>query len=125
MRKLRVYIAGPMSQLPNKNREAFFAAAEKLEKAGFEPVNPATLPNKGNYMKRLDRCLEMLKHCDEMVLLPGWQHSKGVMNYELPMAILYHVGVWEINQLIRIKSWIRNQRKRMEDERSQTNQHDR
>ncbi|EPL8005939.1 DUF4406 domain-containing protein [Klebsiella aerogenes] len=35
-----VYIAGPMTNVPQFNRPAFFAAAERLSAAGDIPLNP-------------------------------------------------------------------------------------
>lgn len=40
---MKVYIAGPMTGLPNHNFEAFNAAAEAWRQAGWEVVNPAEL----------------------------------------------------------------------------------
>jgi len=36
-----IYIAGPMSGLPEFNYPAFFAAAEQLTAAGYDVLNPA------------------------------------------------------------------------------------
>lgn len=41
----KVYIAGPMTGLPEFNRPAFFAVADRLVSAGDVPLNPAILPN--------------------------------------------------------------------------------
>ncbi len=42
-RKL-IYIAGPMSGLPDCNRPAFHAEANHQRERGHIPLNPATLP---------------------------------------------------------------------------------
>lgn len=39
-----VYIAGPMSGLPDCNRPAFHAEANHQRERGHIPLNPATLP---------------------------------------------------------------------------------
>lgn len=74
-----VYIAGPMSGLPNYNREAFFREAEKLRQLGAIVLNPAHAPDglrsHDSYMRI---ALAMLGEADCMVVLPNWKNSKGV-----------------------------------------------
>ena len=41
--KPKVYIAGPMSGLPELNHPAFFEVAEAFEEGGWEVFNPAEL----------------------------------------------------------------------------------
>lgn len=77
---MRVYIAGPMSGLPEYNRPAFYEAAAHLEDLGHAAINPANirLP-KGtdswqDYMRATTR---LLTHCHGVALLPGWEKSTG------------------------------------------------
>jgi len=79
-RQGRVYIAGPMTGLPEHNFPAFDSAARRLEKAGWEVVNPAdnfggltNLP-RASYL-RVD--VSLLLQCDALALLPGWEESSG------------------------------------------------
>lgn len=76
----RIYIAGPMTGLPDHNFPAFDTAARRLEKAGWEVVNPAdnfgglvNLP-RASYL-RVD--VALLLQCDALALLPGWEDSRG------------------------------------------------
>lgn len=75
----RVYIAGPMTGLPDFNYPAFHAAAAELRARGLEVLNPAenigSADNTWNYWMRL--ALAQLIQCDEIVLLPGWAASRG------------------------------------------------
>lgn len=75
----RLYIAGPMSSLPELNFPAFHAEAARLRALGFEVVNPAEI-NAGTSAAWAD-CMRadiaQLVTCDGIVLLPGWQQSKG------------------------------------------------
>lgn len=75
----RVYIAGPMTGLPGLNFPAFHAEAARLRGLGFDAVNPAEInsdPTAGwAHCMRMD--IAQLMTCDMIVLLPGWQHSRG------------------------------------------------
>lgn len=75
-----IYIAGPMSGLPDFNRPAFNEAADKLRAEGYPVNNPAELDGGSTdqpweyYMRR---ALSLLVMSDEVRLLPGWLDSKG------------------------------------------------
>lgn len=76
-----LYVAGPMTGLPEYNVPAFFAAEERLTEAGFTVLNPARHgvdPAKtwADYM-RLG--LRDVLDADGVALLPGWQSSKGAL----------------------------------------------
>jgi len=90
----KVYCAGPMSGYPDYNFSAFFAASELLEQQGYTAINPAQLDIDAGYpLERLKlltpeefqeflkgamkRDLEAIQGCDALVLLPGWEKSKG------------------------------------------------
>jgi hypothetical protein len=92
--KLNVYCAGPMSCYADYNFPAFFAASEFLEQQGYTSINPAQLDIDAGYpLERLKlltpeefqeflkgamkRDLEAIQSCDALVLLPGWESSKG------------------------------------------------
>ena len=98
-RSSRLYLSGPMTGLPQQNYPAFHAAAASLRRAGYRVVNPAelhphsrlrrwqatmtawltrtpapALPTWGEYMRA---ALVGLLRCEAIVLLPGWEHSRG------------------------------------------------
>lgn len=74
-----VYIAGPMSSLPEFNFPAFHAKAAELRGQGIEVRNPAdnggSTDKPWEYYMRLG--LRQLLQCDEIHLLPGWRDSRG------------------------------------------------
>jgi len=76
---LTIYIAGPMTGLPELNFPAFHAEAKKLRDRGFEVINPAEI-NADKHMSWRD-CMRTdiaaLVFCDAIQMLPGWQASKG------------------------------------------------
>lgn len=72
---MRVYIAGPMTGLPNYNYENFRQAADIWRGAGWEVANPAdhfggdqSLP----YREYVAADLKALKSCDAIAMLPEW-----------------------------------------------------
>lgn len=93
-----LYIAGPMSGLPDYNYPAFRDAASILAKAGYGVLNPVD-----NEKKRTDdtrwvadnhapwswymrRSLEQIAVADGMAVLPRWQNSKGA-SLEVDLAL--------------------------------------
>lgn len=84
---MRVYISGPMTGLPDLNFPAFHRAAKLLRGLDYVVVNPADI-NPGGAMSWHD-CMradiKALCDCDALVLLPGWERSKGA-HLELHLA---------------------------------------
>jgi Domain of unknown function (DUF4406) len=97
---MKIYLSGPMSNIPQFNFPAFYAAAEELRKQGWEVVSPAELDDqedKGAALLSTDgdvndrtivkktwgdflaRDVKLL--ADEgikgIIFLPGWEKSKG------------------------------------------------
>src|ERR1017187_10944453 len=78
-----IYLSGPMSGLPLHNFPAFATAAKILRNRGYtvvsphecEKVNHAT-PKPWTYYLRKD-LIAMLQTCDTIVMLDGWQKSRG------------------------------------------------
>lgn len=76
---MKVYIAGPMTGLPDYNRLAFHDAADALHGLGHEPLNPAAIDLGGDavwqdYMRATTR---LLTQADAVCVLPGWEKSRG------------------------------------------------
>lgn len=75
----KIYIAGPMTGLPDFNRPAFNAYAAKLEAEGHIVLNPATLPLGLEHWQYMLLCQPMVAVADEVHLLPGWANSTGAL----------------------------------------------
>jgi hypothetical protein len=100
-----VYVAGPMTGYPDWNHPAFFNMAARLRCAGYKVISPAELHEPADdtpwdwYLRR--DLVELVK-CTRIVLLPGWQDSKGA---QLEHHIAKALGVTithphEIDELI-------------------------
>ena len=82
-----IYISGPMTGYPNFNREAFVRAEMCLIGKGKEVVSPSLVeqddegmtwkPLQGKWEYYLKIALIKMLHCNTIVMLPGWQDSKG------------------------------------------------
>lgn len=107
---MKIYIAGPMSGLPEFNFPAFHAAANELRAEGHEVFSPAERDierhdgvdiSKGNangcqitaakehgFSLRdalADDTWWICKEADAIAMLPGWENSKGA-NAEWSLA---------------------------------------
>ena len=74
---MTAYIAGPITKRLNTYQYAFADAEMVLKYLGYKVLNPAWLPKglKDEDYQRIDDA--MLESADIVVLLPGWERSKG------------------------------------------------
>jgi len=97
---MRIYIAGPMTGLPELNFPAFHAAAAHLRALGHDAVNPAEInldPTAG-WVTCMRQDLAQLVTCDAIFLLDGHQNSRGArlelhVARELGLMVLETAGV--------------------------------
>lgn len=76
---MRIYIAGPMTGLPEFNYPAFHEAASAWRAEGWEVSNPAEHFEGATDLAYLDYVvadLAELRTCDAIAMLPGWD-GKG------------------------------------------------
>lgn len=93
---LKVFIAGPMTGIEHFNFPLFDVVAKILRNEGYQVVNPAdicrrfkkehVLADKKVFDTMISQQQEAEKTCDVLLLLPGWENSKGV-RLELKTAI--------------------------------------
>ncbi|MCW2132909.1 DUF4406 domain-containing protein [Arthrobacter sp. VKM Ac-2550] len=100
---MKIYLAGPMTGLPNYNFPAFDAAAAHLRELGHEVFSPAENDRDNGYNPEgsnghdaaehgfdlraalKDDLSWICDHAEAVALLPGWTRSKGA-NAEVALA---------------------------------------
>ncbi len=84
---MRIYIAGPMTGIPEFNFPAFHAAAAALRSMGHEAINPAEVvtDTTTSWAECMRRDIPALLTCEAVVTLDGWEKSKGA-NLEIHIA---------------------------------------
>ena len=113
---MKLYIAGPMSGLPQYNYPAFDAAATALRQQGHEPVNPAEMDSEetralalaspdgdGGGWKGVESWGDFLARdvklvadqVDGIVVLPGWEKSRGArLEAFVALTVQKPVYIW-------------------------------
>jgi len=94
---MRIYIAGPISTLSLEAAQRnFLQAKENIQLSGHTPVNPMELRHEHDkswesYMKA---CISEMMSCDAIMMLTGWQQSKGA-RIEHNLAKTLKIPVWK------------------------------
>jgi hypothetical protein len=106
-----IYLAGPMTGLPQFNFPAFDAAAAMLSEQGHTVFNPAqmdrdvgfdpatTVVSKEFLRDALRRDLSAICDCDAVAMLPGWERSGGA---RVEWTLATHLGL----EIIYLSEWI-------------------
>ncbi|MDR1190305.1 MAG: DUF4406 domain-containing protein [Verrucomicrobiales bacterium] len=119
----KVFICGPMTGLPEFNYPAFFAAEETLRELGFRVFNPARSLDGTADAGRTDlpwefylsKSIPMLCAADMVLVLDGWEDSKGA-RLELEIARQLRKPLQTVGNL-RASVWLaREVTKRRDDE---------
>ena len=115
---MTIYISGPITGIPNDNKEAFAEAEKKLTDLGHKPLNPLKNDKKNelpiydydsNYYKLLKKDLiSMLQDCAALFLLENWEKSYGA-NLEVYVAMQLKMPIYVIdnNELVE-KLYLKN-----------------
>lgn len=74
----RIYISGPIANQPDY-RTTFNRMAIRLIAEDWEVENPAEIPGEITDPPELylRKAIKMMMDCDAIVLLPGWERSRG------------------------------------------------
>ena len=94
-----VYIAGPMSHLPENNYPAFNRAAELLRGVGLEVLNPAEnepLVEDPTWSDWMRMSLVQVAKADIIATLPNWGQSRGA-RLEVHVARELGIPEWKLD----------------------------
>ena len=99
---MRVYIAGPMTGLPDYNFPAFNAAAAAWRAAGWDVLNPAEAFNGDQtrpYREYVAHDMAILQTCDAIAMLPGWDgpNARGSV-WEREIALLLGLAIHDATE---------------------------
>lgn len=103
----KVYISGPITGYADYNKPAFMEAARIVSNAGFQPINPVYngIEDDAPWEEHLRADIPMLLMCDCIVMLPGWEKSKGAL-LERVIAEAFHMEQYFIrNGVLRACKW--------------------
>lgn len=78
MSKKAIYIAGPITGVENY-WVPFMQAEDDLTAYGLIPINPVTMPEGLSPAQYMRVCFAMIDAADGVLLLPGYDTSKGAM----------------------------------------------
>lgn len=94
MEQLTIYIAGKVTGEEYKHCVAKFATAQRiLEAEGYNVINPMELVSAGTeWEQAMSVCLNALRSCDSLLLLPDWRNSEGAQ-MERDEAILNNIEI--------------------------------
>ena len=78
---MRIYLSGPITNNPNYQAQ-FAEAADRVRALGHEPINPVNLqfvldPLATSWDEYMTLCRPLLRVCDAIYMLDGWQYSRG------------------------------------------------
>lgn len=103
-----LYIAGPMTGLPEFNYPAFNATSVDLAAAGYDVLNPVDI-EKGNptpgspqaWEWYMHRAHAMVVQADGIALLPGWHGSRGARR-EVQIALAMDLPIDTVGGWLRL-----------------------
>lgn len=94
------YLAGPMASYPDHNHPAFHEATAALRARGYTIINPAEY---GNLVTGRQECMKRDIHallwCDAVIVLPGWERSRGT-TLETNAATDLDMPVYELSAML-------------------------
>ena len=98
---MNLYLSGPITGIPNLNKEAFSSAAAALRAAGHQVINPHEIGQPSELLLpwadylRAD-LLAMLHDAQAVALLPHWTDSRGArLEWHIANALGWEAKPWK------------------------------
>lgn len=98
--RMRLYLSGPVSNMPDLNRAAFAEAQAALEAAGYEVINPLNLSGATDWHDCMRDDIKALMDCGGVAVLDGWERSRGA-KIEVSLATRLDMPVQNWRQWVR------------------------
>lgn len=112
---MKFYLAGPMTGKPDYNYQLFTDVCAELRKRELEILSPheikypeldgkiGSLP----YFEYVKGGLKLLLECDAIMLMTGWELSKGCLNeFYVAKSCDMQVFFYDINTSIVTTNWV-------------------
>lgn len=99
------YLAGPMAGYADHNHPNFREAATALRQQGYTIVNPADYGNLDHlsWQTVMKRDIHALLWCDAVIVLPGWEESRGA-KLETDIARRLEMPIYRYEQMVAVTS---------------------
>jgi hypothetical protein len=97
-----LYLAGPMTGLPDYNHPAFHKAAQQLRQAGYQVISPAEngLDQDAPWLRHMRRDIAMMMDAAEAIAtLPDFGSSRGA---RIETALAHRLG-WRVES---VRTWL-------------------
>lgn len=78
---MKIYLSGKITGEETQAHKTFAEKETELKAKGFNVINPMTLPHKHDktWKSYMRDCIKALCDCDAILMLPGWENSKGAI----------------------------------------------
>lgn len=101
---MKLYLSGPMTGIPEKNKREFDRCSQALREKGHEVVVPEPIENADPGTNDYDACLKQdlidMLGCEAVVVMNGWNNSRGA-RLEVTTAIQVGMRVANFSDFMR------------------------